>query len=291
MVRSSFTLSRISVIPLAGVLLFGSFLCFHNQLNDLVKTASDGFLHSFKGSFQSARREPSRNETEQSDTKKDHVAIIVPYRNRPLQLYQFLAFMPTFLRRKKQLHFRIYIVNQTDEFPFNRGMLLNAGFKEAQMENPWDCLIFHDVDLLPLNETNTYSCSKDPLLMASRMDKWGWELPYAGYFGGVATLLVKQFEQVNGFSNMFWGWGAEDDDMQRRLRFHGLPIGQLDKEGFYTMTKHAQEPMNEQRVEMLNQGSTRYAWDGLNNLTYSLVSQDVLEKCSILQVRLERGAK
>ena len=25
--------------------------------------------------------------------------------------------------------FRIYIVNQTDEFPFNRGMLLNAGFK------------------------------------------------------------------------------------------------------------------------------------------------------------------
>ena len=32
--------------------------------------------------------------------------------------------------------------------------------------------------------------------MASRMDKWGWELPYAGYFGGVATLSVKQFEQV-----------------------------------------------------------------------------------------------
>ena len=32
--------------------------------------------------------------------------------------------------------------------------------------------------------------------MASGMDKWGWELPYAGYFGGVATLSVKQFEQV-----------------------------------------------------------------------------------------------
>ena len=71
--------------------------------------------------------------------------------------------------------------------------------------------------------------------MASRMDKWGWELPYAGYFGGVATMSVKQFEQVlkrqplsdicidrlqvNGFSNMFWGWGAEDDDMQQRVRW------------------------------------------------------------------------
>ena len=32
--------------------------------------------------------------------------------------------------------------------------------REAQMERRWDCLIFHDVDLLPLNETNTYSCSK-----------------------------------------------------------------------------------------------------------------------------------
>ena len=87
--------------------------------------------------------------------------------------------------------FRIYIVNQTDQNPFNRGMLLNAGFRweyscssfivwshsgklrglrsdpslmvlwrEAQMDFPWNCLIFHDVDLLPLNETNTYRCSK-----------------------------------------------------------------------------------------------------------------------------------
>ena len=35
-----------------------------------------------------------------------------------------------------------------------------------------------------------------PLLMASRMDKWGWKLPYANYFGGVATMTAKQFKQV-----------------------------------------------------------------------------------------------
>ena len=28
------------------------------------------------------------------------------------------------------------------------------------MDFPWACLIFHDVDLLPQNETNTYRCSK-----------------------------------------------------------------------------------------------------------------------------------
>ena len=69
--------------------------------------------------------------------------------------------------------------------------------------------------------------------MASRMDKWGWKLPYASYFGGVGSMPAEQFEQVNkgltahlfhidfkvnGFSNMYWGWGLEDDDMQSRLR-------------------------------------------------------------------------
>ena len=35
----------------------------------------------------------------------------------------------------------------------------------------------------------------------------------------------------------------------------------------------------------------RYAWDGVNNLSYALLSRDVLEKFTILHVRLERGAE
>ena len=33
-------------------------------------------------------------------------------------------------------------------------------FREAEKDFPWSCVIFHDVDLLPQNETNTYRCSK-----------------------------------------------------------------------------------------------------------------------------------
>ena len=40
-----------------------------------------------------------------------------------------------------------------------------------------------------------------PLLMASRMDKWGWQMPYASYFGGVGAMTTEQFEQVkDGFA-------------------------------------------------------------------------------------------
>lgn len=41
-------------------------------------------------------------------------------------------------------------------------------------------------------------------------------LPYNEFFGGVSGLTVKQFKEVNGFPNAFWGWGGEDDDLWNR---------------------------------------------------------------------------
>jgi len=35
--------------------------------------------------------------------------------------------------------------------------------------------------------------------------------------GGVLSMRTEHFQRVNGYSNLYWGWGAEDDDMAYRL--------------------------------------------------------------------------
>ena len=39
---------------------------------------------------------------------------------------------------------------------------------------------------------------------------------YAGAFGGISDSSKEHFIKVNGFSNVYFGWGAEDDDMALR---------------------------------------------------------------------------
>ena len=66
----------------------------------------------------------------------------------------------------------LYEINVTDSLlqvgnaPFNRGMLLNIGYLEAMKVANWTCLIFHDVDLLPENDLNTYNCPSAPRHMS-----------------------------------------------------------------------------------------------------------------------------
>ena len=113
-------------------------------------------------------------------------------------------------------------------------MLINVGFEEALKDFAWDCFIFHDVDLLPevtehyhdflllhsapQDDRNLYTCPGQPRHMSVGVDKWKYKLPYPDIFGGVVAIPTNIFRQLNGFSNQFWGWGGEDDDMRVRIR-------------------------------------------------------------------------
>lgn len=99
------------------------------------------------------------------------VAIIVPYRNRPKDLAIFLKNIHPFLQ-KQQLEYGIFVIEQTVGTKFNRGMLLNVGYLEAKKIKKWDCYIFHDVDLLPMDDRILYRCSENPRHLAVAVDKF-----------------------------------------------------------------------------------------------------------------------
>ncbi|XP_059922266.1 beta-1,4-galactosyltransferase 5-like, partial [Gadus macrocephalus] len=90
-----------------------------------------------------------------------------------------------------------------------------TGFLEAMKDLAWDCLVFHDVDHIPENDRNYYGCGQMPRHFAAKLDKYMYILPYREFFGGVSGLTVEQFCKINGFPIAFWGWGGEDDDLER----------------------------------------------------------------------------
>ena len=58
----------------------------------------------------------------------------------------------------------------SDDGPFNRAMLMNVGFIEALKLYSYDCFIFHDVDLIPEDDRNLYTCSEQPRHMSVAVD-------------------------------------------------------------------------------------------------------------------------
>lgn len=108
-------------------------------------------------------------------TARHRVAIITPYRDRKFHLPIFLKNLHSLLM-KQELEYGIFIVEQAPGHRFNRGTLFNIGFVEAMKMKRWDCFIFHDVDLIPLNDHNLYTCpGKNPRHMAVAMDIFGYK--------------------------------------------------------------------------------------------------------------------
>lgn len=73
-------------------------------------------------------------------------------------------------------------------------------------------------------------------------------MPYRDIFGGISALSAEHFQLVNGYSNTFWGWGGEDDDMSMRIRMKGLHLLRYPPSiARYTMLPHEKQKANPNR--------------------------------------------
>ncbi|CAK9295830.1 unnamed protein product [Gordionus sp. m RMFG-2023] len=143
------------------------------------------------------------------------LAIIIPYRDREEHLYKLLASLHSLLKRQ-EIFYKIYVVEQYGSGLFNKAILMNAAFREAFWEKNFHCYVFHDVDLMPEDYRNMYSCPKQPRHLSVAIDEMDYKLKYQMLVGGVLMFKPEHFIKVNGYSNLYWGWGAEDDDMAYR---------------------------------------------------------------------------
>nr|XP_015195373.1 PREDICTED: beta-1,4-galactosyltransferase 3-like isoform X2 [Lepisosteus oculatus] len=167
---------------------------------------------------------------------RHHTAVIIPYRNRQAHLRALLYHIHPFLQRQ-QLHYGIYIVHQAGNATFNRAKLLNVGVKEALRDEEWQCLFLHDVDLLPENDHNLYVCDrKSPKHVSVAMDKFRY-----------------------------------------RVRLSGMKIIRPSVSvGHYKMIKHRGDKGNEEnprRFDLLMRTRRNWNSDGVNSLTYELLSK------------------
>lgn len=81
----------------------------------------------------------------------------------------------------------------------------------------------HDVDLLPLNDNLKYEYPGEGPLHISGPE-FHPKYHYATFIGGILLLKVEHYQQLNGMSNRYWGWGLEDDEFYVRIKEAGLEV-------------------------------------------------------------------
>ncbi len=142
------------------------------------------------------------------------LGVIVPYRNRPNQLKHFLNHIRRYLE-DRDIIFEIIIVEQTEKNNFNRGKLLNIGFLKAE-ELKCNYVVFHDIDMLPIDADYSYTSKPTHLITELDLPEGVSRTLFDEYFGGVTIFPSNIFRQINGYSNKYFGWGFEDDDLLLR---------------------------------------------------------------------------
>ena len=210
------------------------------------------------------------------------VCIIVPFRNREEHLKEFAPYMFNFLTNE-DISFDILIVEQFDDKPFNRGRLLNIGFNEKK--NEYTNFIFHDVDMLPVENKAWYKVVEVPTHYAAIVEQFGWNLAYPKYVGGVTAFTKEPFVKINGFCNEYAGWGAEDDDLMNRCEFNKVTMNR--RNNMYCSLSHDRVIVQEQyqrNLELLKNWKS-YTYSGLFDLKYNIETTEIFDTYTKIKVK------
>ena len=155
------------------------------------------------------------------------LGICIPYRNRKEHLERLIPHLTKHLNNQGIEH-SFYVGHQVDDKLFNRGTMKNIAAYYA-FKDGCDYVAWHDVDMLPHEECDYSYPETTPIHIATKLSKYQYGLGYDQYFGGVVLFTKEQAERTNGYSNDYWDWGQEDDDLFWRCHFEEMTTGRTIK--------------------------------------------------------------
>jgi hypothetical protein len=167
----------------------------------------------------------------------------------------------------------------SDMAKFNLGLLKNIGFELASKKKSKkkNYFILTDVDLLPsMNLIKEYlKYPKNPIHLANKGTRYNMDGKDASFLGGVISVSDNDFRKANGYPNNFWGWGGEDNALNRRFRDnlirvekpkeHVIDLEKIDLKEKLTKLKVDQTKELRKR-EKLDEDRSNWSQNGLSNI-------------------------
>jgi hypothetical protein len=154
--------------------------------------------------------------------------ILIPFRARGQNLFreeQFKRFKDHMTKYFEPLQsqnplisYKFIIIEQENDFPFNRGILLNIGFLECEklITPKIKYYVHHNCDLFPDFGKIDYSYTSPYDIR----DLFGFN----GGLGGICIMNRNTFKKINGFPNNYFGWGGEDTCVKNRSTNNNINI-------------------------------------------------------------------
>jgi hypothetical protein len=159
--------------------------------------------------------------------------------------------------------------------------MVNQHKKKQKSLKIFFCIL--DADLIPENDQNLYSClaltDHHPLHMSVNVRfriNGSYTTIYSFLVGGVLKMRPKIFNLLNGYSNKYFNWGGEDDDMGLRLLSKDICV-QRPINGYYYAGSHPSQIRNKKRFKLLFDAVLRQDIDGLTNIEKIAVIENVYE--------------
>lgn len=201
--------------------------------------------------------------------------ICVPFRARGKdefrrkQLFRFIGHMKNYMKTlHSNIKYRLVIIEQNNDRPFNRGFLLNIGFKECEkhVNSYIKYYIHHNCDLFPeIISKQTLDYSYPGLGVR---DIFG----YSNGLGGISIINRNSFNNINGFPNNCIGWSTEDEIIKQRCQRNNIQISRPIYNQYVYEENHSRDS-SFQHLNKLNTSDDNVNWhkNGLTSTIYDCI--------------------